>query len=78
MIKVDMEEARGFAGQVSMSQKANTVVRNGKEHGLDLLFQTSSEKNHLCEDGDKHCIHESFRSQKKQWRRVRAKVIPGL
>ena len=73
-----MEEARWFGGKVSMRQKANTVVRNGKQHGLDLLFQTSSKKNHLCEDGDKHCIHESFRFQKKQWKRVRAKVITGL
>lgn len=78
MIEVDMEEAGGFGEKVSMSQKANTVVRNGKEHGLDLLFQTSRKKNNLCEDGDKHCIHHSFRFQKNQWRRVRAKVIPGL
>lgn len=68
MIKVDTEEERGFGGKDCVSQKANTIVKNGKEHGLDLLFQTSSEKNNLCEDEEKHCIHETFGFQKKQWR----------
>lgn len=65
MVDIDMEEERGFGGKDCMSQKANTMVKNGKEHGLGLLFQMSSEKNNLCEDEEKHYIHETFGFQKK-------------
>lgn len=68
-----MEGAKELRRKVSASQQAGEVVRKGKEHGLGLLFQTNSEKNNLCGDGDRRRIHRPFR-----WRRVRAKVIPGL
>lgn len=61
-----------------MSQKPNTVVRNGKGHGLDLLFQTSSEKNHLREDRDQHRIHGLSDSRKSNGEESEPRLFLGF